>query len=60
MSDCEMQRIGKPVIYVVPFGTHMLPAICCTERTEEKGSSDKDSIIASFTSSKSLSLGDDG
>jgi hypothetical protein len=40
-------------------GTHILRAICRTEGTEEKGSSDKASRIASFTSSRPSSLGGD-
>jgi hypothetical protein len=53
-----MQRIDKATIYEL-FGTHILRAICCTERTEEKDSSDKASRIASFSSSRPSSLGDD-
>jgi hypothetical protein len=49
--------------YTVPFGTHVLrticylrSAICRRENTKEKGSSDKASRIASFTSSRPSSL----
>jgi hypothetical protein len=43
----------------VPCGTHILRAICRAEDTEEKGSSNKASRLASFTSSEPSSLGDD-
>jgi hypothetical protein len=59
MSDCEMQRIDKPTIYSAFWNSYPagdLPG----ESTEEKGSSDKASRIASLTSSRLSSLGDDG
>jgi hypothetical protein len=58
-----MQRIDKPTIYSVfwnayPAG-YLLSAICRTEGTEEKDSSEKASRIASFTSSRPSSPKDD-
>jgi hypothetical protein len=44
----------------VPFGTHILRAICRIERTKDKGSLDKASRIDSFTSLRPWSLSDNG
>jgi hypothetical protein len=52
-------RHADDMQFIPHFGTHILRAICRTEWTEEKGSLDKASRIASFTSLRSSSLGDD-
>jgi hypothetical protein len=62
ISDSEMQRIHKPAIYnLCNAFWNAYPAGYLPYRTyRRKGSSDKANRIASFTSSKPSSLGDDG
>jgi hypothetical protein len=55
MSDCEMQRINKPTIYNAFWTTYYAGYL----PSRRKDSLDKVSKIASFTSSRLSSLGND-